>query len=1646
MADGSPEKFPKHLQTLFTSGAIGGLDDGALLERFVAGRDEAAFELLVARHGPMVLRVCRAALADPNDADDAFQAVFLVLVRRAVAIRSQASVASWLFGVASRVSARAKVDANRRRRHEQQAALGRPATAPTIDVEPLDAAHVLHEELARLPDRYRQALVLCYLEGQTCDAAAAQLRRPVGTIKARLSRARGIMKRRLLRRGVTLPAGLLAVGTSVKATAAPLPLSPERVALAVSSAAPARVLVLAEGVLKSMLLQKIKLAALSLTAVFAVGVVLVAWGASQPGDEPPPRVVVKSAKAAAGAGSPEEVFAQAMGALDRDRIEEFVALLHPEAVKQLRATVTATAEALAGEPKADPLFTKFTGAKSVGELKTLDDRRFAAKYLGGLIQSLPLFKLTLATTMGEVLGHVDDGKENVYVVYRSTVDDEGAIRDQLNVARLRKDGSKWAMELPERIGMFIETQKRSSAGDPPVLPELKEQERASQYEPVGRLVTGGDSAHVVLRQATPVGYFTRVLTVKKSALGWDEALAGKPEGLAKLVRAKLHRLRPTDAAPPAAFGADTPEAVLSQAFDALNGGRIADFVKLMHPDAVKQLRTTVTTTAEKLAGQGMADGTLVDAFPEIKAVGDLKNLDDRQFVTGYLRKLFEGFRKLKLTMAWTKGEILGHVDEGAERVQVVFRSTTDAKGASRDKLNVAGLRKDGARWAVEIPDALAMFFALGKQAAAGTPVIPEMNAVKASRVEPVGRFLAGSDTAYVVFRLVTTVGKMAHTFTRALTVKKSDLGWDEALAGKAEGLAKLVRADFGLDPSADEEPLPAPRKVAAATPAAKEVPPATVAPSFMNKAILARLERPVTRKYANATPLERVVSDVVKDTQGPNDAGIPIYFDPIGLDSADKRITAPVTLDADGVPLKDALSRLLTPLGLAYCVYDGLLIVSDSEQIDKNFKTVPVIARDQSPETRAVLAVLEKPIALKYLEATPLERVIADIRKVTRGPKGAEIPIYVDPVGLEELEQAMIASRVTVDLAGIPLRTTLRLLVKQLFLDYYIDDGLLIITPPVEDGRNFTEDPTFALDRSPATMAVLAKLEQPIAMKYPDETPLEDVLANIRKATKGPDDTGIPIHVDPVGLNELEKTMTSPVKMDVEGIPLRRTLRLMLAQLGLDYGVENGLLIVTGRDVFDEEFGKPGLIARDKSPGTKAVLSKLEQPVAMKYPDETPLERVIADIVAATKGPNDAGIPIYVDPDGLDKAEKTMTSLVTMDVAGVPLRTTLRLLLGQLGLSYSVHDGLLIVSDPDDIDWWLLDEPSVIVFDRSPGTRAILAKLKQPVGLDYSKDTPLQEVVSDLTKASGIPIGVDPAGLKVVEETMASTVHLAGVKGVPLRTALWLLLKQLGLAYYVENDRLTISDQESVVNDKQSEWGFKKAVIAGDRSPRTTAILIKLEQPIAWKYPDEVPLKQVVWDITKATQGPNGAGLPIYVSPLGFNSVEQTMNMLVAPAFPEGTRSPLRVSLRLLLNRLGMDFYVQDGLVIVTGADLVDDDLRKAPVVALDQSPGTRAVLARLDQPIAMKYPGLTPLDRVISDIREATQAANDPGIPIELDSNGLQAAGKTLSAPVTIDLVGVPLRTTLRLMLGQLGLDYYVEDGRLRISDDESVEAKRVK
>ena len=193
----------KDVQALYDSGTIGGLTDADLLGWFVDGRDETAeraFAALVERHGPMVLRVCRSVLRNDHDAQDAFQATFLILVRRAAEVRKRGSVGSWLYGAALRVSARARSDMARRRRHEARAA-GMARDRSTEEPNPLDLSAVLHEELGRLPERYRAAVVICYLEGQTCEAAARQLGWPIGTVKSRLARGRRRLLGQLIRRG-----------------------------------------------------------------------------------------------------------------------------------------------------------------------------------------------------------------------------------------------------------------------------------------------------------------------------------------------------------------------------------------------------------------------------------------------------------------------------------------------------------------------------------------------------------------------------------------------------------------------------------------------------------------------------------------------------------------------------------------------------------------------------------------------------------------------------------------------------------------------------------------------------------------------------------------------------------------------------------------------------------------------------------------------------------------------------------------------------------------------------------------------------------------------------------------------------------------------------------------------------------------------------------------------------------------------------------------------------------------------------------------------------------------------------------------------------------------------------------------------------
>jgi RNA polymerase sigma-70 factor (ECF subfamily) len=279
MAKGQPNGVLPHLRRveLLRDGA--GLPDGELLECYLASRDEAAFEALLRRHGPMVLGTCRRVLRNEADAHDAFQATFLVFVRKAASIVPRARVGNWLYGVAHKTALKANAMNRQRRAKEMQAPA--PQTTPAEDLV-RELLGVLDEALSRLPDKYRTAIVLCDLEEKSLHEAARQLGCPQGTVASRLARARDLLARRLARYGSSVAGGALATALAHGAASAPLPtgLIDSTVQAANQVAAPhaaavgvvsSRVVALTEGMLAAMRAPTWKALTAALLAVALVG-------------------------------------------------------------------------------------------------------------------------------------------------------------------------------------------------------------------------------------------------------------------------------------------------------------------------------------------------------------------------------------------------------------------------------------------------------------------------------------------------------------------------------------------------------------------------------------------------------------------------------------------------------------------------------------------------------------------------------------------------------------------------------------------------------------------------------------------------------------------------------------------------------------------------------------------------------------------------------------------------------------------------------------------------------------------------------------------------------------------------------------------------------------------------------------------------------------------------------------------------------------------------------------------------------------------------------------------------------------------------------------------------------------------------------
>ncbi len=305
MSRGNPDvRFGEQIRSLFAAGSLGGLPDGQLLDLFRAGdagRSEQAFEVLVERHGPMVLGVCRRLLGDPHLAEDAFQAAFLILARRARSERDRDALGGWLHRVARRVATRSKIRVDRRKARERPGAEEVAAVKQVDRIERDEIRSVIDEEIDRLGDPQRLPVVLCCLEGLSHEEASLRLRWPLGTVKSRLARGRLRLQERLVRRGFApATAALAATVAGTAGAGASAAVSPSLVAAtariaaatfaaggATSGVVPAAVSALIREELGPMMIARIKLAAGALAAGASVALVGLALGAPRPRAEGP---------------------------------------------------------------------------------------------------------------------------------------------------------------------------------------------------------------------------------------------------------------------------------------------------------------------------------------------------------------------------------------------------------------------------------------------------------------------------------------------------------------------------------------------------------------------------------------------------------------------------------------------------------------------------------------------------------------------------------------------------------------------------------------------------------------------------------------------------------------------------------------------------------------------------------------------------------------------------------------------------------------------------------------------------------------------------------------------------------------------------------------------------------------------------------------------------------------------------------------------------------------------------------------------------------------------------------------------------------------------------------------------------------------
>ncbi len=390
----------------------------------------------------------------------------------------------------------------------------------------------------------------------------------------------------------------------------------------------------------------------------------------------------------------------------------------------------------------------------------------------------------------------------------------------------------------------------------------------------------------------------------------------------------------------------------------------------------------------------------------------------------------------------------------------------------------------------------------------------------------------------------------------------------------------------------------------------------------------------------------------------------------------------------------------------------------------------------QDPRTKAILDALERPLAMPFMRPTPIEDILKYIKKATERPElPSGIPILVDPQALTRADRTM-TSPVSFDMNGALLGVSLRLILDQLGLGYRVKDGMVLITvAPTELPVGFSFDD--ATERM--TTLIRETLGKPLDMPFRSDTPLEDILKYLKTASEVADfPDGLPVYVDPVGLDAAETSIHAPVRIDTKGRPLSESLAAVLGQLDLRYEVRDGLVLITAQP----EVGGLDRAEAFRQEKSQATLDELKQTLSMPFGHPTPLKSLLHYVRLATRGPTyPEGVPIQISSTGLGKAGVTLASPVSIDLQGVPLGVSLRLVLGSLGLGYSVQDGLLTIAQgPTEL-------PEGFTFGQAveQRRRLILNTMRSDPGPPAPR-LPVQRGVARGTRAPGNRAGVPQDG------------------------------------------------------------------------------------------------------------------------------------------------------------------------------------------------------------------------------------------------------------------------------------------------------------